>query len=311
MSIKLSGKNKKGLPASTKLFLPMIPSIIICYLFCYRPLVGLGYAFVDYKPLVSVWDSEFVGLKYFKQLVGNPIQKRELVRVLRNTIAMSIISNLTSFIPIFATLLLNEIRSKKYKKLVQTVITVPNFISWVIVYAAFYNILAPSSGLFSVLLNKWGIIDGSFNLMTDAKYGWLFMWILEVWKGLGWSTIIYFAALSSADPELYEAAEIDGAGRFQKMRYISFPVLLPTYITLLIMGIGSFLSSDFGKVFNFANAFNRSTVETLDLYVYKIGLVGFDFSLGTAVGLAKSIVGLMLMFFSNYLAKKIRGTAIF
>lgn len=302
---------KKGLTPSTKLFIAMIPSVIICFLYCYKPLIGLGYAFVEYKPMVSIWESEFVGLKYFEKIFVNPVQRQEVFRVLKNTIVMSIIGISTSFLPLFVTLFLNEIASKRYKKLVQSAITVPHFVSWVIVYAAFYNLFAPSSGLISKLLTQSGMIKGNFELMTSAKYGWLFMWILGQWKGLGWSTIIYLSALSSVDQELYEAAEIDGAGRFQKMRYVSIPFLMPTFITLLIMSIGSFMNSDFDKIFNFANAFNMETVETLDLYVYNIGMVGFQISFGVAVGLAKSVVGLILMFFSNYLSKKVRGYTIF
>ena len=311
MLIRLRERLKKGLSPSTKLFLVILPSIIACFLYSYRPLVGLGYAFVEYKPRVSMWESEFVGLKYFKMMVMNQLRRRELLMVLRNTLAMNLIGWLTSLLPVITTLFLNEIRSKRYKKLVQSVITIPNFLSWVIIYAAVYNLLAPGSGMISNLLRDWGIIEGNFELMTSPKYGWLFMWILGTWKSMGWNTIIYFSALSSVDQELYEAAEIDGAGRFQKMRYISIPCLMPTYITLLIMSIGSFLGSDFERAFNFVNAFNRSTVETLDLYVYNIGLVGFNISLGTAIGLTKSVLGLILMFFSNYLSKKIRGYAIF
>ena len=311
MYMKIHKKLKNGLSPSVKLFIAMLPSIIICFLYNYKPLAGLGYAFFEYKPKVGLWDSEFVGLKYFEMLISNSIRRRELLMVLRNTIVMSTIGVLTSFLPMFVTLFLNEIRAKGYKRLVQSVITIPNFISWVIIYAAFFNLFSPSEGLVSVLLRNAGIIKGNFELMTSAKYGWFFMWVLGTWKGLGWNTIIYFSALSSVDQELYEAADLDGAGRFQKMYYVSLPFLMPTFITLLIMSIGSFLSSDFDRAFNFTNAFNRETVATLDLYVYEIGMKGLDISLGTAVGLAKSIVGLILLFFSNYLSKKIRGYTIF
>lgn len=311
MFTKLSGRFKKGLSPSTKLLIVIIPSMIICYLYAYRPLRGLAYAFMEYKPGRSIMECEFVGLKYFRNLLMNPVQRREVWRVLRNTIAMSMIGVITSFLPAFVTVLLNEIKANSYKRLVQTIITIPNFVSWVIVYSAFYNILAPSSGLIARLLNQVGLLEGSFDLMTSADKGWLFMWLLGTWKGVGWGTVIYFAALSSIDTELYDAAAVDGAGRFHKMRYITIPCLMPTYVTLLVMSIGSFLSSDFDRALNFTNAFNRATVETLDLYVYETGLVGFDVSRGTAIGLFKSVVGIILMVFSNQLSKKVRGYTIF
>ena len=308
---KLRERVKKGIPKSWKLFFAILPFIIVTYLYCYRPLWGLGYAFVEYKPMVSIWDSEFVGLKFFRTFFENNFRKKELLRVLRNTLVMNMIGFLTSYLAMFVTVMLNEVRSKRYKKLVQNAITVPHFISWIIVYSAFYQLLAPNSGLISTLLREWGIIEGQFDILTSSDKGYAFMWLLGNWKSLGWSTIIYFSALSGIDQELYEAAAIDGAGRFAKIRYITLPGLMPTYITLLIMSIGNFMSSDFEKAFVFCNSFNRDTVENLSLYVYNIGLGSGDFSLATAVGLFTSAVGLILMFASNYLAKKIRGTAIF
>jgi len=294
-----------------KLFLAILPSIIICFLYSYRPLWGILYSFYEYKPRVSIWESEFVGLKYYNYILGNRVQRRELLRVLRNTLAMSGISMLTTWLPMYITVLLNEIKKMRFKKLIQTSITIPHFVSYVIIYSAFFNLFAPSEGLVANILRGAGIIEGNLELLISAKYGWFWMWFVGNWKGLGWATITYMAALSGIDQELYEAAAIDGAGRFHKMRYITIPLLMPTFITLFILNIGNILSSDFDKIFNFMNSFNKATIETIDLYVYNVGLVGFNISLGTAVGLAKSIVGIMLMLLVNYLSKKIRGNSIF
>lgn len=309
MFIKLREKFK--LSSSTKMFLVLLPCIVYVFFTSYKPLLGLGYAFVEYKPRVSMWDSEFVGLKYFKMLVQNPIQGREFWYAVRNTLVMSAIGMATSFLPIVVTLFLNEVAVKWYKKLVQTVVTLPHFLSWVIIYACFNNILAPREGLVSILLNNLGIIEGSFDLLVDAKYGYLLKFLMSNWQGLGWGTIVYFAALSSVDTELYEAAAVDGAGRLQKMWYISVPCLMPTYVTLLILSIGTILNAGMEFPLVFGNAFNRETLTTIDYYVYQQGLKNGSISLATAVGLSKSAIGLSLMFFANYLSKKIRGAAIF
>ena len=252
-----------------------------------------------------------MGLKYFSSLISNGVKRREMIRILKNTLGMSAIGILTSYLPMFVAIFINEIPFNRYKKLAQTLITIPNFVGWVIVYAAFFNLFAPSGGLVSRLLREWHLIEGNFELMTSAEWGWAFMWILSNWKALGWSSIIYLSAISSIDQELYEAAGIDGAGRFQKMWYITIPSLMPTFVTLLVLSIGSILGSDFEKHLLFSNAFNRSTVETIDLYVYNVGIGTAAYSYTTAVGLLKSIVGLSLMFFANAISKKVRGTSLF
>ena len=311
MNNRTGKERKKGLSPSTKLFLAILPSIIVCFLYSYRSFWGLGYAFVDYKLGRNMLECDFVGLKWFKSMFANAVKRREMFRILRNTVAMSTIGLVTSFVPMFVAVLLNEIPSKRCKRVTQSLITIPNFIGWVTVYATFYALLAPGSGIIAGILRNAGLIKGNFELMTSADYGWFFMWILGMWKSVGWSTIIYLSAISSIDQELYEAAEIDGAGRFQKMRYITVPLLMPTFITLVILSVGNFLSSDFDKIFVFSNAFNRSTVETIDLYVYDVGMVNGNYSFSTAVGLMKSIVGLGLMWFANTLSKKIRGQSLF
>lgn len=311
MYTRIRKRLKNGISPSMKLFIAILPSIIVCFLYSYRSFWGLGYAFVDFKLGRGLLECDFVGLKWFESMFANAVKRREMFRILKNTVAMSTIGLVTSFIPMFVAVLLNEIPLKRYKKMTQNLITVPNFIGWVTVYAAFYALLAPGSGVIATLLRANGIINGNFELMTSADYGWFFMWVLGTWKGTGWSTIIYLSAISSIDQELYEAAEIDGAGRFQKMRYITIPLLMPTYITLVILSIGSFLGSDFDKIFVFSNSFNRATVETIDLYVYEAGMVNGNYSFSTAVGLLKSVVGLGLMWFANVLSKKIRGQSLF
>lgn len=310
MIYRLQNRQKKKLSAGTKMFLVLLPSIIYVFMTGYKPLIGLGYAFVEYKPRVSIWESEFVGLKYYKSLINNSIQAREFWFAIRNTLIFAVISISTSYLAMFLTLLLNEIKCKWYRRTVQTIITIPNFLSWVLIYSSMYMILAPNSGLMHDILNKLGIIEGSFDFLVNEKYGYLLRFLMGNWKGLGWGTIVYFAALSSVDTELYEAADIDGAGRFQKMFYVSLPHILPTYITLLIMSIGTILNGGIDFPLVFSNVYNRNTLTNIDYYVYNTGLVSFNIGVGTAVGFAKSVIGVCLMFFANYLSKKIRGAGI-
>ena len=304
--------SKKKLDPGFKLFLAALPFILMYALFCYLPLEGWKYAFYDYKPGFKLEDCEFVGLKHFIAMFANRVVRRETLRVLRNTIIMSMIGILTSFLPMAFAIFLNEIPSKRYKKFVQTVTTVPNFIGWVIVYAFATALLAKESGLVNILLKRAGLIESGINFLASPDNVYLSMWLFSTWKNLGWNAVIYMSGLSSIDQELYEAAAIDGAGRFQRIWYITIPGLMPTFITLLILSIGSFLSNGMEQYYVFQNSFNKQYIEVLDLYVYNQGLgSGNNISYSTAVGMIKSLVGLMLMFLSNLLSGKIREEKIF
>jgi len=307
---RVRNKLKKGLTTGQIMFLVLLPSIIWVGLMNYKPMWGLLYAFYEYKPRVPILECEFVGLRYYKMLVQNPIQRREFWQAVRNTLIPAAIGYATSYVTMFVALFLNEIRIKWYQRMVQTIITIPHFLSWVVVYSSLYAILAPNSGIIATTLRNWGIIENSFNFLTDAKYGYLLRWIMEHWHGTGWGTIIFLAALSAVDTELYDAAEVDGAGRFQKMFHVSLPCIWPTYIVTLIMSVGNIFNTgiDFPRVFS--NDLNRTTLETVDYYTYRVGLVGLNVSVGTAVGLAKSVIGLILMFSTNAIAKKVRGAGI-
>ena len=172
-------------------------------------------------------------------------------------------------------------------------------------------LLATDSGIVNHVLRELGLTETGINFLASGKHTWLSMWLYGIWKGLGWSAIVYLSAISSIDQELYEAAVVDGAGRFQKMRYITIPSLMPTFITLLILAIGSFLSNGFDQYYMFQNAFNKDRIEVLDLYVYNKGIVNQNISYTTAVGMLKSLVGLVLLFVSNTLSGKFRENKIF
>ena len=292
------------------LFLFVLPFILLVTIFAYGPIFGWSYAFFDYRPGLPLTKDRFVGLKWFKTLVGNKTQREEVLRVLRNTFVMSFITLLCSVLPVIFAIFLSEIRVFWFKKSVQILTTLPNFISWVLVYSFAYSLFNTNNGFFNMILKDWGWIDTSINFLADPTAIWIKMGLWHVWKTLGWSSIMYLAAIAGIDQELYEAAEIDGAGRFAKIWYVTVPGIIETYFVLLLLSIANLISNGMEQYFVFQNAMNRSKIEVLDLYVYNIGLGGGSFSYSTAVSILKSLVSLTLLFVANSLAKLVRGNSI-
>ena len=194
--------------------------------------------------------------------------------------------------------------------MVQTITTLPNFISWVLVYAFAFMLFSVDNGFLNNLLMSLHLIDRPLNLLASDSHTWLVMTLWGVWKGLGWGAIMYIAAITGIDPELYEAARVDGAGRFRLMWHVTVPGILPTYFVLLILGIANFINNGLEQYFVFSNAMNMSHIEVLDLYVYNIGVANSNFGFATAVSILKSIVSLFLLFFANVLSKLVRGEGV-
>ena len=236
--------------------------------------------------------------------------RRNLLRVLKNTFGIQLLGYAFSPFPLLFAVFLSEMKSKKYQKFIQSVTTLPNFIGWVIIYSL-VNSFFSNNGLVNTILLNLGIISEPFNLMTSGEHVWLRMVLIQQWKGLGWSAIVYFASIAGIDQEMYEAAMVDGASRLQRIRYISIPMLIPTYFVLLIMSIGNFLNSGVDQYLTFGNALNKDTIEVLDLYVYNLGIGSGQISFSVAVGIMKSVVALVLFGMANYASKKIRGTSVF
>ena len=294
-----------------RLFLMMLPFLCIVFLFSYVPLYGWAYAFYNYKPGRALADCEFVGAKWFTLLVSDKYYRRDLWRVMRNTLGMSFMGICTSWLPMMFAIFLNEIRSRRYKKLVQTVTTIPNFISWVLVYAVAYAMFSVGDGFVNRLMIRMGAIEDGINFLASGNHIWIKMWAWGCWKGLGWSSVVYIAALAGVDRSLYEAAEVDGAGRFDKMWHISLPGLIPTFFVLLIMSIGNLINNGMEQYFIFENSMNHDAIEVLDLYVYNQGLAGRMYSFSVAVGMMKSIISMILLVFANVLSKVVRGESVF
>ena len=293
-----------------KVFLLAFPAIALVLLFRYAPLWGWSFALFQYKPGKALLDCKYVGLQNFSFLFSNPVMRRNLVRVLTNTFGIHLLGYLFTPLPMLFAIFLSEMKSKRYQKLVQTVTTLPNFISWVIIYSL-VNSFFSSSGVATNLLKSLGLVEEGFNLMTSGDHVWLRMVLLQQWKGLGWSAIIYFAAISGISQDMFEAAMIDGANRIQRIWYITIPSLIPTYFVLLIMSIGNFLNTGVDQYLTFGNALNKQYIEVLDLYVYNLGIGSGQISFSVAVGIMKSVVALVLFSSANLASKKIRGESVF
>ena len=303
---------RKGFKLANKyrLFLMALPFIILTFIFAYLPLHGWLYAFYNYKPGIPLSETQFVGFKWFKSIFANPVQTREVLRVLRNTFAISGLNIVTSVFPVIFAIFLSEIKTGWYKKTVQVLTTLPNFISWVLVYSVAFTLFSVNGGLVNRLLIQAGIITNGINFLASDSHTWLTMTAWNVWKSLGWGAIMYLAAIAGIDQELYEAAKVDGANRFRRMWHITVPGILPTYFVLLLLSIANFINNGMDQYFVFQNAINKDHIEVLDLYVYNIGMLGANFSFATTVSMLKSVVSVFLLFFANSLSKLVRGESI-
>ena len=315
MSLSISNNTavnpiKRKKPGRYKLFFMALPFLILTFIFSYYPLYGWRYAFYDFKPGIPLSQTEFVGFQWFQSIISNPTQANEVMRIMRNTIAMSSIGILTSFLPLIFAVFLVEIKSNKFKKLVQILTTIPNFISWVLVFSVAFALFSVNGGFVNQMLLNIGIIKTPINFLASDDHTWLSMWLWSTWKGLGWGAIMYLAAIAGIDQELYEAAKVDGAGRFRMMWSITIPCVLPTYFVLLMLTIAGFLNNGMDQYFIFQNQINKDHIEVLDLYVYNIGITGGNFSFATVISMLKSIISVFLLFIANGFSKILRGETI-
>lgn len=292
-----------------KYLLLAVPFLIYVFAFSYVPLVGWIYSVFDYKigqKFLDFGSMVFVGLGNFQKLFT---ERSEVLRVLRNTLALSALGLLATPVPVVFAIMFNEIKNSKLKKIVQTATTLPNFISWIIVYGvafAFFSV----NGFVSVLMQKIGIQPPVMGILGDVDHTWVLQWILGIWKSFGWSAIIYIAAITGIDSELYDAAKVDGANKIQSILHITIPGIMPTYVVMFLLAVSNILSNGFDQYFMFYNPMVADKIEVLDYYVYKVGFYINDYSYSITLGMLKSILGIVLLFTANALSKKIRGESI-
>ena len=289
-----------------KLLLWLLPFLVFVVLFSYVPLFGWSIAFFQYTPGSSLSAENFVGLKYFRQFFMDTV---DMWRVIKNTLIFAVLGLVTMPLPMIFAILLNEVPHKGFSKFVQSITTFPNFISWVIVYSLAFPLFS-TEGVINSILMGMGIISKPTNVLSSTSAVYWFQTCLGIWKGLGWSSIVYLAAISGIPQELYEAASVDGAGRFQQMLHVTLPGIAETFIVLLLLSIGNFISVGFDQYFIFQNPVTLKRLEVLDLYVYRLGLINKSYSYSTAIGMIKSLISLVMIFGTNQLAKKIRGNSI-
>lgn len=292
-------------------YVMMLPGLVLLLLFAYLPMAGLTMCFNDYNPILGVrgfWESPWVGLKWFEKFIDSFY----FGRLMRNTLLINIAKLLCGFwVPILFALLLNEERNRRYKKVVQTVSYMPYFISWVVVIAMMDAIFSPATGLVNNIRNSMGL--QSVYYMGKSEYFYPMIVGSSIWKGFGWSSIIYLAAISGISQDMYEAAEIDGCNRFQRAWYITLPSIRTLIVMMLLLNIGGLLGSDFQQIFTYIGS-NSSLYEVgdvIDTYVYRVGLTQMQLSFGAAVGLFRGVISLILLGGANWLTKRLGEEGLF
>lgn len=294
------------------IYLLMLPAGIWALLFCYAPLGGLYMAFVDFKlALGQFWGrlftSEFVGLQWFEYFFAG----QDFFRVMRNTLVSSILTlSLKFVVPVFIAILLNEVKNVRFKKVVQTASYLPYFVSWVIA-ANIITTLLSSGGIINQILLNLNIVDESILFIQEGKYFYGIIALSNTWKDMGYNSIIYLAAITAINPELFEAAQVDGAGKLKQIWHILLPTIKPTIIVMLILSIGDLLNTGFDQFFLLGNSMTREFSDVIDTYAFRYGIQNGMYSYGTAVGLFKSLVALLLITTANKLARITENSHLF
>ena len=303
-------KNKilwKRIKQQKYLLLMVLTGMIWLLVFCYLPMYGCQIAFQNYRITDVLGTSDWAGLKWFAKFFQDP----SFFQVMKNTLGISFLKLLFGFTaPIIFALLLNEIRNLKFKRVVQTLSYLPHFLSWVILGGIMITWLS-DTGVINRVLIAMGVLDEGVSFLAKPQYFWGISVISEIWKELGWGAIIYLAAISGIDPSLYEAAEIDGANRFQKLWYITLPEISGTIAILFILQVGGIMGSNFDQIFVLHNALNDPASNVIDMFVYKIGIGNANYSYATAIGLFRSVISLLLLLIANKVTAKLEGSSLF
>jgi len=303
--LKHINANMLSIKRSRYLLLLLLPGFVFFVIFKYWPMYGIVLAFKNFDPTLGILKSPWVGLRYFQRVLNNS----SIWRIVFNTVKFSASKIVFGFpMPIIFALLLNEIHTRHFKRVVQTISYLPHFLSWVVISGLIFQLLSPSYGLYGFLAEVFG-----FNtqvLLAKGSSFYLIIILSEIWKEIGYGSIIYLAAIVGISSELYEAAKIDGAGRFKQVMFITLPGILPTICILFILRMGGILDAGFDQIFNLYNTAVMDSAEIIDTYVYKVGLERFEYSFATAVGLMKSLVAFVFVFGTNFIVSKFSESTI-
>ncbi|MDD2457878.1 MAG: ABC transporter permease subunit [Eubacteriales bacterium] len=291
------------------LYLMLLPGLASIMIFNYIPIFGWWMAFTDYQVGKSIWQAPWVGLRFFKEFFSD---SNGALPVIRNTLIMNVSSLIVGLgVAFLFAILLKEVRLRWFQKTVQYATFLPYFMSWVILYAVVYSLFSVNSGAMNETLVRLGWLKEPLNILGDKQYSWLLIVTVNTWNSLGYNSVIFIAAIAGIPSELYEAAEIDGAGRIQKIVFITAPSLLPTLVVLVIMNAGWLLNSGLDQFFIFTNSLNMETMEVFDYYIYRFGLKQFNYSYATAVSIVKTLVSLGLLILVNRWSRRSVNQSIF
>ena len=283
-------------------YLMLLPGLLYFVVFHYLPIWQTKLAFQDYRIIgPSLW----VGLKHFRALFDSPV----FYQVLWNTILISTMKLVILFsVPVIVALLVNELRGNSYRRFVQSVIYLPHFLSWIVIAGVFIAVLSPSGGAVNGLLGLFGIAPVPF-MTSEGSILWVLVFS-EMWRSAGWDSLLFLAAIMAIDPGLYDAATVDGAGRWQKIRHVTLPALVPTMVTVFILNLGLLMSAGFDQVFNFSNDAIRDRIDILDTYVYRMGILGGEYAYATAAGLFKGVIGMVMILAAHVISKRLTGKGV-
>lgn len=300
-ALKLNKRKKlrRDIKNAKYLYMLIIPVMIYVLIFRYGPMYGIIIAFKDYKTGDGIWGSAWVGLKHFKKLFNS----YDFYRLIRNSLMLNVYSVIFQFpVPIILALMLNEVKNQYFKKTVQSILYLPHFLSWVILAGIVIQMVSPSTGIVNIIIKKFGMEPIYF---MANKAWWIMIYIVSgIWKEAGWGTIIYLAAMSGIDIELYEAAYIDGANKWRQIKHITIPSIKSTIVILLIMRMGNMISVGFDQVYNLSNAYVLEVSDVFATYTYRLGIQNVMYSYTSAVGLFQSVVNFVLLVGTNYFANK-------
>lgn len=302
------GRDRK---TQLELYAMMAPATVLIILFSIVPLFGLLIAFENYRPVsgvAGIFTSPWNNFKNFKILFKN----YDFIPMLKNTLGINLLNNLISIpVTLFFALMLNEVMNEKFKSLIQTVTYMPHFLSWVVFGGLFVTLLSTDNGFVNSIMMNIGLIKDPIGFMAEPKYFWGITVISSLLKELGWGAILYIAAIAGISQDLYEAAMIDGAGRFKRMWYITIPCIKPTLMIMIIFAVSGMLNNNFTQIYVFQNSLNISASQVIDTYIYEYGLRQMQFGVATAVNLVKSVIAMILLLGANKISNKLTGSGLF
>ena len=284
-----------------RLYAMLAIPLIWYLLFCYKPMIGVMIAFQKYSLVKGMWGSKFVGLKNFEFVMG----LRDFPLALKNTLYLNLLGLIMGFpVPIILAIMLNEIRSNGVKRVSQTLLYLPHFLSWIIIGGMVLKIFAPTTGVVNATLLKWGLIDKNIPFLTDGPTWQMTYTLVGVWQNMGWGTILYLSAITGINMELFEAAKIDGANKLQQIWHVTLPGIRSTIVVLLILNVGQMMNISFDRPYILGNTLVQDYCDVLSTFVYRTGITNAKFDRATAIGLFQSVVGLILISGANFITKK-------